>query len=389
MFVSHAQQQEDVILWRALGDVKGGCYLDVGAAHPVEDSVSAAFYERGWRGINIEPVESLHRLLMEHRREDVNLPVAVADMAGTRVLYEVEQTGLSTLIEAHALRHVEAGHSVRTRPVSVVTLDEILRDHPLPAVHFLKMDVEGAEREALLGLNLETTRPWVIVIEATEPNRQVFTHETWEHLLTTRSYEFVHADGLNRFYLASEHGRLRGAFEYPPNFFDGYLRHSEVLAAGARQEPDGRLAMLTRELSLAQQTVARCRVELECAGEMEARAAHLDEQVKSLHQRLAAQRQKYDVLKLQAAEWKGKAVMKDKELGIMQRGWWGKVTRPFWKRRLQKLKKPEPPAKPAVASEKPASKPDGVATLETLSEPARDIYRELERQMRGREGGES
>ena len=39
-FVSYAQNFEDVVLWRALGDIVAGCYLDIGAQDPVFDSVS-------------------------------------------------------------------------------------------------------------------------------------------------------------------------------------------------------------------------------------------------------------------------------------------------------------------------------------------------------------
>ena len=35
-FVSYAQNYEDVVLWRALRDVEGGFYVDVGAADPTE-----------------------------------------------------------------------------------------------------------------------------------------------------------------------------------------------------------------------------------------------------------------------------------------------------------------------------------------------------------------
>ena len=54
-FVSYAQNFEDVILWRALHDVTPGFYIDIGANSPTIDSVTKAFYERGWRGINVEP----------------------------------------------------------------------------------------------------------------------------------------------------------------------------------------------------------------------------------------------------------------------------------------------------------------------------------------------
>ena len=54
--ISYAQNFEDIMLWRALARVEGGCYIDVGAQSPHVDSVSKVFYEHGWRGIHVEPM---------------------------------------------------------------------------------------------------------------------------------------------------------------------------------------------------------------------------------------------------------------------------------------------------------------------------------------------
>ena len=53
MFVSYAQNFEDVILNRALKSVTNGFYIDIGAEDPVTDSVSLAFYNKGWRGVHV------------------------------------------------------------------------------------------------------------------------------------------------------------------------------------------------------------------------------------------------------------------------------------------------------------------------------------------------
>jgi hypothetical protein len=45
-FISYAQNLEDVMLYRALKHVECGFYIDVGAQHPVIDSVTKAFYDR-------------------------------------------------------------------------------------------------------------------------------------------------------------------------------------------------------------------------------------------------------------------------------------------------------------------------------------------------------
>lgn len=54
-FVSYAQNFEDVMLNRCFGKQKTGFYIDIGAAWPQVDSVTHAFYLKGWRGINVEP----------------------------------------------------------------------------------------------------------------------------------------------------------------------------------------------------------------------------------------------------------------------------------------------------------------------------------------------
>src|SRR5512143_4000643 len=51
----HSGYYEDYVLASVLDGVVSGTYIDVGANHPIEDNVTALFYERGWHGITIEP----------------------------------------------------------------------------------------------------------------------------------------------------------------------------------------------------------------------------------------------------------------------------------------------------------------------------------------------
>ena len=72
-FVSYAQNFEDVILWRSLADVPNGFYIDVGAQHPVYDSVSKAFYEHGWKGVHVEATATYAALLRQDRPDELML----------------------------------------------------------------------------------------------------------------------------------------------------------------------------------------------------------------------------------------------------------------------------------------------------------------------------
>jgi len=231
-FISYAQNNEDVMLYRALREVKEGFYIDVGAQDPVIDSVTKAFYERGWRGINIEPNEEYFRKLQDDRPHDINLMTAVGCEPGAISFYEVVHTGLSTTSAVYARGHAEAGHEVHLRNVACTTLDKICTDCGVETVHFLKIDVEGSERAVLEGFSFETVRPWIVVLEATEPNSTREVSAEWEHLLVGRRYRFVYFDGLNRFYIAAEHADLARHFSCPPNPFDQFVGYHLWWARG-------------------------------------------------------------------------------------------------------------------------------------------------------------
>ena len=230
-FVTYAQNFEDLMLWRALKTVGQGFYIDLGASEPTADSVTLAFYERGWRGINIEPAPGAFARLDAARPRDINLNVAISDHDGEQEFYLVDGgNGLSTLSATMRDAFTREGRTIETRRIPVRRLADICREHVTGAIHFLKIDIEGGERDALASADLETWRPWIVVVEATVANTTIPTHQHWEGLLLERRYSMVYADGLNRFYLAEEHGELAAAFAVPPNVFDRYIRNDDHLA---------------------------------------------------------------------------------------------------------------------------------------------------------------
>jgi FkbM family methyltransferase len=223
--ISYAQNFEDVMLWRALGHVQHGFYIDVGAADPDEYSVTKVFYDHGWRGINIEPQQFYYERLVTERSRDLNLNVALAETAGEVPFFEIDDAGLSTLDAAVAGAHRSAGWTVNQTVTKVTTLAEVCRRHAADTVHFLKVDVEGSEQAVLEGADFSACRPWIVVVEATRPLSIELNHDQWEGLLIAADYQFVWFDGLNRFYVAAERFEtLSPAFVVPPNIFDDFIR---------------------------------------------------------------------------------------------------------------------------------------------------------------------
>jgi FkbM family methyltransferase len=230
-FISYAQNNEDVLLWRALGHVPHGFYIDVGASDPVEHSVTKAFYDAGWRGINIEPLPAHIAAFDEQRPRDVNLAVAAGAADGELTLYDVPAVrGWASPDQAVAEAHRADGYAVAELKVPVRTLAAVCAEHVTGPVHFLKIDVEGFEGEVLRGMDFARFRPWILVVEATLPGSRETAHAGWEPLVTGQHYRFAWFDGLNRYYVAEEHPELLAHFGTQPNVFDDYISHHLDLA---------------------------------------------------------------------------------------------------------------------------------------------------------------
>lgn len=221
--ISYAQNFEDLMLWRALQNIDKGFYIDVGANDPDNNSVTKLFYEQGWRGINVEPVKAWYNKIIDARPNDFNLNLALGSEEGEITLYEIPETGLSTVDIQTAERHQhDNGYEFKPVNVKQSTLSRICEQYHRAPIHFLKIDVEGAEKSVLHGVDFDVIRPWIILVEATKPNTKDQNHHEWEYLLVSSEYEMVYFDGLNRFYISKEKSDLASVFNIPPNCLDNY-----------------------------------------------------------------------------------------------------------------------------------------------------------------------
>jgi len=228
--VSYAQNHEDVMLWRALKDFKNGFYIDVGANDSKADSVTKLFYDNGWSGINIEPLELHHKDLVEQRKRDINLKCAAGSASGELYIWECDVRGWATMDETVVAKHIANDVQGIWSKVAVKTLKEICNEHVSRDIQFLKIDVEGFEKNVLEGMDFTQYRPWILVIEATKPNTSVENYEQWENIVISANYIFAYSDGLNRFYLAKEQYKLLSFFKFPPNVFDAFIPLAQLQA---------------------------------------------------------------------------------------------------------------------------------------------------------------
>lgn len=221
--ISYAQAAEDVVLRRGLHDVTRGFYVDLGAGSPDNSSVTRYFYDHGWSGINVEPQPQLYELLEKRRPRDTNLQMAVAQDPGERALATYgDKWGWASISEHTQSIHAASGIAhdkimVRALPLSVILEKYAGGRH----IDFLKIDIEGNEKEALASLDFDRWSPTIICVEATRPGTPEPNYQEWEPILTKHGYTCALFDGLNRFYARDT--AIAKRIELAANAFDKYI----------------------------------------------------------------------------------------------------------------------------------------------------------------------
>ena len=235
---SYAQNFEDVMLARCFPG-PSGFYVDVGANDPDIDSVTRVFYERGWSGINIEPLASNFARLKKRRPRDLNLHLAAGDQDGTITFYEIGKWhGYSTTDSEIAAQHRRDGLKVIEYKTPMRRLASVLDEHARgKTIDFLSVDVEGAELAVLIGAELTRHRPKVILAESRLPVTVNMVDRFFDvpdrtadyvKFLEPRSYLLAYRDGLNAFFVAEEHKELARHFFFPPGIADRLTHAASV-----------------------------------------------------------------------------------------------------------------------------------------------------------------
>jgi FkbM family methyltransferase len=228
MFRSYAQNLEDVLLHRVLNHVEKGTYVDIGAGHPVRNSVTKGFYELGWRGVNVEPLVERYLELVGDRPGDTNLCAVVLENSGNATFFRAEQgLGEYSTTNPHIRKQLlKKGFEMKAVESVAVTLEDVFALLPDRDIHFLKIDAEGAEHEILRSSDFGSKRPWIVVVEVLAGEGETSDRKSQTNkLMSSYSYQHVFFDGLNCYYLAAEKlDELVQDFAYPVSILDHYIR---------------------------------------------------------------------------------------------------------------------------------------------------------------------
>jgi len=198
---SYSQYHEDLIIDAILGCHKEGFYIDVGANHPQILSNTKRFYDKGWRGVNIEPNPTMFGLLQEERKNDVNLNIGLGREKGERDFFLLDPDTLSSfnplavkkMLRSPGIRLVSTSH------IEVNTLDDVCERYTSGrTIDFMSLDVEGCEDEVIAGGDWQKFRPRLLLMEINQRGEGLI--ETLQKI----GYRLVFSNGTNGIFMDDE-----------------------------------------------------------------------------------------------------------------------------------------------------------------------------------------
>ncbi len=196
---SYSWEGEDVVAWKLFADHIGlpaiGCFVDIGAHHPIDISNTFLFYMQGWRGINIDATPGSMELFRKYRPEDVNLELAIGPRRERLSFTMFSDPALNGFvdqptIEAHRARGIQVLRTLETecRPIDGVLLEH-LGDRE---IDLMNLDIEGKDIQVLETFDFARWRPKMIILE-------ILGHRDLKSVVSSREVTFLESKGYSAF----------------------------------------------------------------------------------------------------------------------------------------------------------------------------------------------
>jgi FkbM family methyltransferase len=165
MFYSQ-DNQDKYLEYIVFKGFKNGVYVDVGAHDGVSFNNTLYFEKNNnWTGILIEPIKSVFDKLVINRPNSINLNCAVCNNDGeTEFLCNTGYTEMiSGIKNTFDYRHWERlqnenkqmNSTTEVIKVSTKKLETIFDENKISHIHYLSIDVEGAEFEVIKSINFD------------------------------------------------------------------------------------------------------------------------------------------------------------------------------------------------------------------------------------------
>lgn len=167
-YSSHSQFGEDMVLRSIFEGKSSGFYIDIGSHHPIYYSNTYHFYQKGWKGLNIDAAPGSMKIFRQLRKRDINLEVCIGLKNEKVKFFIFDKPALNTFDPVMAERAQNNSRLLETCSLETKTLEQCLETHVSPEqeIDFLSIDLEGLDEMVLRSNNWKKFSPKVIVFEA-------------------------------------------------------------------------------------------------------------------------------------------------------------------------------------------------------------------------------
>ena len=152
----------------------------------------------------------MYAKLQKYRKRDINLQLGVGNNEGKAFLRIKGKLSRCSSIELD--KKQKSSNNIE---IKVITMTNICKTY-IPKgtqIEFCKIDVEGYEKNVLLGYDFINYRPKVFCIESLSRGKGQIPYQDWEYIFTKNNYIFAYQYGRNRYYYDKNNIELKNKFK--------------------------------------------------------------------------------------------------------------------------------------------------------------------------------
>ena len=226
----YSQEGEDMVLVAIFGDSYQGIYVDIGAHHPLRWSNTKKLAERGWWGLDVDPLPGVAEKFRKHRPRDVVIQAAIDIGCHDQLAYWMfDEPRWNCLSPTEPVAYKD-GTPVRPSShatVPVISSEDALDRAGLDRVDLINIDIEGGEEHILRHWPWERYTPKAICVEVVGKPAAEVAETGLTRFLAQRGMVFASQLVCSVIYVEREF--LRGC--YPPDPGGQHFRRACLVAA--------------------------------------------------------------------------------------------------------------------------------------------------------------
>jgi hypothetical protein len=188
----HARNAEDLFAHNYFKNNLKGRYIDIGAFHPIRNSITYLLHKKGWNGINIDLNKISIDLFNLARPQDINLNLVISDVEKKVNIYQNKDLGvLNTVNLKYASTFLK---EFSTKESQSTNLNNVLKNYNSGSKKFelMNIDAEGTDYLVLRGIDFEKYSFKLIFIETHQYDSYTKKESDNIHsLLKSKGYRYL------------------------------------------------------------------------------------------------------------------------------------------------------------------------------------------------------